>query len=309
MSCTGCEASVTIGNINYGEFPKLWRIGYDAPDPDHWAFYGLETMEAVQEAAGGEAVTGGAVSTTNVSSAWYDPVAAQGGQAAHESLGVRHGWRFTANTPPAQDSNDPSEIYVVPLRYRVTLVDGTCSGSGASCSTGAACRGLFEIDLEISSTKRTLFWPDEGLNSFPTPKTPTSAGIADPNVEAQNIQITYSSGVGYNRNLLEDPRGSNMHADEEDAYWYNNVTKEMKVSFYIEPSACGEAASWNSNLADWLMHFDGYTMQSDDYSHVIDESFYMAILCQKCQPVTKPGNDEGNPGSQGGGKNFNQSSI
>lgn len=312
MSCTGCEAAVVVGSADFAEFPKLWRIGYDEPEELDLYSQGEALAEKVNAAASVGVATPtpqGSVSKKNVSSAWYDPVAAQGGKAAEQSLELRSGWRFTPNTPPAEDSNDPTDITVVPLRYRVTLVNGTCSGSGATCSTGSACRGLFEIDLEVTSTKRTVAWPDEGLESFPTPKTPTSAGVSDPNAEAQNIQITYGSGVGYNRQLGTDPRGTNPYVDDEDTYWHNNVTKVMTVSFFIEPSACGEAACWTSNLEDWLMHFDGYTMQTDDLGHVPDVSFFMAIYCDPCKPVSKPGGgDEGN-GSQGGGKNYNQSSI
>lgn len=316
MSCTGCEATFVIGDIDAVEGPTIYgslRI------PGGGGFGDEQKYEKLAEATGQEFWTSSYESTVNLSEPWVTPEIAQGGKAGNAALeaeqlpeddddlpgsdrfpGLQRGWRFTKNTPAAVDEGEPQEIYVHPLRYRVTLVDGVCSGTAASCTTGSSCRGLISIDLEITCSITS----SEGISKFPLMRNPTSAGVHDPNAEAQNIQISYGTGFGSYRSTI-NPRGEVA----DGIPFYYNTTREMTVTFFIEPTGCGEAASWNSNLNDWLLFFDGYTMQSDDELHVEDGTFFMAIWCDQCQPIVPPAGGDENPGSQGGGKNFNQSSI
>ena len=293
MSCVGCQAIFSVGLIDLFGFgnPIMWKIGWDDEEPEDTS--GL--VDPALEAATGEKGLIFQSSGESFSSAWVNPQEAAGGYLAGIDAS---GFRFTKDTPADHSAGEPDQITVVPLRYVVNLVDGVCSGSGSSCTTSSSCRALVELVLEITSTIQD----DDGIKKLPNAQQPASAAVSDPNVEAQNIQISYSSGFGTYRDVV-DPLGEGT----DSGLWQHHVTQTMTVSFFIEPAECGEAAAWETNLADWTLLFTGYTMQTADQNDKHpDSDWFMSCYCLPCVqggPIT------GGLGSQGGGKNQNPSSI
>jgi hypothetical protein len=295
MSCVGCEAIFYTGEISLFTFgaPNLWKVGWDIDEDSDFSPVG----EAALQTATGQKVVAPKGSGQSFSSHWFDPESS----ASDEFMTSPYGFRFNKNTPADHSAGEPDVITVAPLRYSVNLVDGVCSPSGGYCITGASCRALIELTFQITNT----IIDDDGITKLPNAQQPASAAVSDPNVEAQNIQISYGTGFGASRTATDG-----LGRATDDLAWNHHRTQIMTVTFFIEPEACGQAASWNTNLADWTLFFTGYTMETlDQNDQHPDGDWYMAVYCEPCQLPTQPGGGPGGLGSQGGGKNQNPNSI
>jgi len=193
-------------------------------------------------------------------------------------------------------------VYMIPLYFGHTPQDGTCSSASVpGCEGGTPCAASILYTFEIHS----VILSDKRPKEFPLPASPSSFTPTDPNGVTSNVTTSIQSGFGRYESS-HDPRGV---ANPEGQTSYV-TTKIVELNVKITASACGGWGIWKTNFSDWDVAIPGYSHTSADANDVPDESIVFGVACMECEPVDAvlkiP--DDGS-GSQGGGKNFNQSSI
>jgi len=212
------------------------------------------------------------------------------------------GWRFAPDNPDQLGDRDPTMVYMIPLYFGHTPQDGTCSSASVpGCEGGTPCAASILYTFEIHS----VILSDKRPKGFPLPASPSSFTPTDPNGVTSNVTTSIQSGFGRYESS-HDPRGV---ANPEGQTSYV-TTKIVELNVKITASACGGWGIWKTNFSDWDVAIPGYSHTSADANDVPDESIVFGVACMECEPVDAvlkiP--DDGS-GSQGGGKNFNQSSI
>lgn len=216
------------------------------------------------------------------------------------------GWRFAPDNPDQLGPGDPTMVYIIPLYFGHTPSDGSCSAATPApprdfCTGGTPCFTSILYTFEIHS----VILADSPPSQYPNPASPSAFAPTDPNEVTSNVTTNIQSGLGRYEST-HDPRGVANPAGQTSYV----TTQILELNVKIAPDDCGSWGVWETNFSDWNVAIPDYTHTSADTNDVPDERMAFGVFCEPCMPLTPPdgGGDE-NPGSQGGGKNFNQSSI
>src|SRR5210317_1188708 len=216
------------------------------------------------------------------------------------------GWRFAPDNPDQLGDGDPTMVYIIPLYFGHTPSDGSCSGATPAppedqCTGGTPCFAALLYTFEIHS----VILADSPPPQYPNPASPSSFAPTDPNGVTSNVTASIQSGFGRYESS-HDPRGIANPAGQTSYV----TTQLLQLNVKITPEDCGDWGVWETNFSDWNVAIPDYTHTSADTNDVFDERMAFGVYCMPCYPEVPPdGGDDENPGSQGGGKNYNQSSI
>ena len=201
------------------------------------------------------------------------------------------GGRFERPGGP-NTGNDPQVVYLIPLGFRSTPANGSCSGyiPGADyqpCTgSGGACSTVITYEVEVHSVRFDGKVPDAAT------VTEQSGNGTGSTHSFGNCSTTVSNGPGFGLYQSDlDPRGI--------AYGARGMgsvrTTTVKIETTLQPDKCDGWAIWKTNMRDWFDVSSGGQSCSEQFSdengfpnqtntvNTSRDDVVFGVYCQPCR--------------------------